>query len=75
MLKKLLDKTHKNEYNTSMKMINSRINQFEADHPFWRIELKRWWRKWDFLILFFGSMTCFALLASLDEILKDIGLA
>jgi hypothetical protein len=58
-----------------MKMISSRINQFEAEHPFWRMSLKRWWRKWDFVIFFFGSMVLFSLLASLDEILKDIGLA
>jgi hypothetical protein len=58
-----------------MKMISSRINHFEAVHPFWRIELKRWWKKWDFAVEFFGALVIFSLLASLDEILKGSGLA
>ena len=58
-----------------MKLISSRINHFEAQHPFWRMSLKRWWKKWDFAFWFFGSLAFFALAASLDEILKGNGLA
>ena len=38
-------------------------------------KITAWLKKWDFAIMFFGAMLLFSLLASLDEILKDMGLA
>tara|TARA_B100000809_G_scaffold18934_1_gene16659 strand:+ start:730 stop:906 length:177 start_codon:yes stop_codon:yes gene_type:complete len=58
-----------------MKMINIKTYSWIDAHPFWKTDLKRWWKKWDFAIMFFGTLACFALLASLDEILKGNGLA
>ena len=38
-------------------------------------KLQEWLRKWDFALMFFGALMFFAFLASLEEILKNIGLA
>ena len=38
-------------------------------------QIKQWLKKWDFALMFYGAMMFFAFFASLEEILKNVGLA
>ena len=44
-----------------MKVINNR-------------KVQEWLRRWEFALWFFGSLAFFAVFASLEEILKNVGL-